>query len=88
MLASVLSLAGIGLTAAIALGVAARKFAVEVDPRELAILEALPGANCGACGFPGCAGYAKALVAGKIDPNQCPPGGGGNCCGAGQDSRG
>ncbi|PLX81353.1 MAG: ferredoxin [Desulfuromonas sp.] len=75
MLASVLSLAGIGLTAAIALGVAARKFAVEVDPRELAILEALPGANCGACGFPGCAGYAKALVAGKIDPNQCPPGG-------------
>lgn len=75
MLAAVFSLAGIGLVAATALGLAAKKFAVEVDPRELAILEALPGANCGACGYPGCAGYAKALVAGKVDPNQCPPGG-------------
>lgn len=75
MLAAILSLAGIGLAAAVALGFAAKKFAVEVDPRELAILEALPGANCGACGYPGCAGYAKALVTGQIDPGQCPPGG-------------
>ncbi len=75
MLAAILSLGCIGLVAAIALGFAAKKFAVEVDPRELAVLEVLPGANCGACGFPGCAGYAKALVAGKIDLNQCPPGG-------------
>ena len=75
MIASVLSLAGIGLAAAFALGLAARKFAVEVDPRELAVLDALPGANCGACGYPGCSGYAKALVSGAIDPNQCPPGG-------------
>ena len=63
------------MVAAIALGLAAKKFAVYVDPRELAALEVLPGANCGACGFPGCAGYAKALVAGDIDLNQCPPGG-------------
>jgi electron transport complex protein RnfB len=75
MLASILSLGGIGLVAAVTLGFAAKKFAVEVDPRELAALEVLPGANCGACGFPGCAGYAKALVAGTIDLNQCPPGG-------------
>jgi electron transport complex protein RnfB len=75
MLAAILSLGCIGLIAAIALGFAAKKFAVEVDPRELAALEVLPGANCGACGFPGCAGYAKALVAGTIDLNQCPPGG-------------
>jgi electron transport complex protein RnfB len=75
MLAATLSLAGIGLTAAIALGLAAKKFAVEVDPRELAILEALPGANCGACGYPGCAGYSSALVANQTDLNQCPPGG-------------
>ena len=75
MLAAILSLGGIGLTAAVAIGLAAKKFAVEVDPRELAIVEALPSANCGACGYPGCAGYAKALVAGTIDPNQCPPGG-------------
>jgi electron transport complex protein RnfB len=75
MLAAILSLGCIGLVAAIALGFAAKKFAVEVDPRELAAMEVLPGANCGACGFPGCAGYAKALVAGSIDLNQCPPGG-------------
>src|SRR5210317_1550513 len=75
MLAAILSLGCIGLVAAIALGFAAKKFAVEVDPRELAAMEVLPGANCGACGFPGCAGYAKALVAGDVDLNQCPPGG-------------
>jgi len=75
MLAAILSLGCIGLIAAVALGVAAKKFAVEVDPRELAALEVLPGANCGACGFPGCAGYAKALVSGTVDLNQCPPGG-------------
>lgn len=75
MLAAVLSLGSIGMVAAVALGIAAKKFAVEIDPRELAALEVLPGANCGACGFPGCAGYAKALVAGSVDLNQCPPGG-------------
>lgn len=75
MIASILSLGFIGLVAAVALGFAAKKFAVEVDPRELAAIEVLPGANCGACGFPGCAGYAKAVVAGKVDLNQCPPGG-------------
>ena len=42
MLVAVLSLGGIGLAAAVALGFAAKKFAVEVDPRELAILEVLP----------------------------------------------
>jgi electron transport complex protein RnfB len=75
MLAAILSLGAIGLLASLALGVAARKFAVEVDPRELAALEVLPGANCGACGFAGCAGYAKALAAGQVDLNLCPPGG-------------
>lgn len=75
MFAAILSLGCIGLVAAIALGIAAKKFAVEVDPRELAAMEVLPGINCGACGFPGCAGYAKALVTGKAEPNLCPPGG-------------
>ena len=75
MLESILSLGGIGLTAAVALGLAAKKFAVEVDPRELAVLEVLPGANCGACGFPGCSGFAKALVEGSANPSACTPGG-------------
>jgi Na+-translocating ferredoxin:NAD+ oxidoreductase subunit B len=75
MLAAVISLGGIGLTAAVALGVAAKKFAVETDPRELAVLETLPGANCGACGYPGCGGYAKMVVSGDKLAAACPPGG-------------
>lgn len=63
------------MVAALALGLAARKFAVETDPRELAIVEVLSGANCGACGYPGCAAYAKAVAAGEAPPNLCTPGG-------------
>jgi len=70
-----MSLGGIGLAAAVALGFAAKKFAVEVDPRELAVAEVLSGANCGACGYPGCAAYAKAVASGEAAPNLCTPGG-------------
>lgn len=75
MLSAILSLGGIGLVAATALGIAAKKFAVEVDPRELEILEVLPAINCGACGYPGCSGYAKGVAEGKASPNLCIPGG-------------
>jgi Na+-translocating ferredoxin:NAD+ oxidoreductase RNF subunit RnfB len=57
------------------LAYASRKFAVKIDPRVAKVLEALPGINCGACGFPGCAGYAEAVVAGNAAPNMCAPGG-------------
>ncbi len=57
------------------LSFAAKVFAVEKDPKEEAILECLPGANCGGCGFPGCAGYAAAVAAGKADVNNCAAGG-------------
>jgi len=63
------------MLAGIALGVAAKKFAVEVDPRELAILEVLSGANCGACGYPGCGAYAKAVASGEASASLCTPGG-------------
>ena len=75
MITAVLSLGGIGLLSAVALGVAAKRFAVEVDPREMALFELLPGVNCGACGFAGCSGYARALVKGEVPPDLCPPGG-------------
>ncbi|HSP01547.1 MAG TPA: (Fe-S)-binding protein [Thioalkalivibrio sp.] len=75
MIEAVLSLGGIGLRAAVTLGVAATKFAVEVDPRELALLDVRPSANCGACGYPGCAAFAKGVVAGEAAPNLCIPGG-------------
>ena len=39
------------------------------------VLDALPQTQCTRCGFPDCAGYAAAIVAGEADINQCPPGG-------------
>ncbi|PLX94288.1 MAG: ferredoxin [Desulfuromonas sp.] len=75
MIAATLSIGGIGLCAAIALGIAARKFAVEVDPREAAILDVLSAANCGACGYPGCSAYAHAVALGQASPALCTPGG-------------
>ena len=46
----------VGLICGMGLGVASEKFKVKVDEKELAVREALPGNNCGACGFPGCDG--------------------------------
>lgn len=57
------------------LAIASKRFAVEVDPRQKEILDALPGANCGACGYPGCQGYAQALVEGTAECTLCAPGG-------------
>jgi len=57
------------------LGWAKDAFHVEVDPRVDQINEALPDANCGACGFAGCNDYSEAVVAGKAQPNLCPVGG-------------
>ncbi len=65
----------LGIIMAVGLGVAARKLAVEVDPRIELITGILPGANCGACGFAGCAGYAKAMVEDSTKPSPCPVGG-------------
>ena len=55
--------------------IASKVMHVKVDERLAKIQEALPGTNCGACGFPGCSGYAEALVAGGVKGNLCPPGG-------------
>lgn len=75
LIATTIFMLAMALVFAVALGIANRKLAVEVDPRQSAIEAALPGANCGGCGFPGCAGYAEALVEGKAAANQCGPGG-------------
>lgn len=72
---AVATLAGLGLIIAALLAFASVKFAVRVDEKEAAIRAALPGANCGACGFPGCDGYAAAVAAGKAPPNACTVGG-------------
>ena len=52
-----------------------KKFEVEVDPKVEAILAILPGANCGACGFPGCAGYASGVALEGAKMTLCAPGG-------------
>lgn len=76
---AVIVLGAIALIAAVVLYVASKKFAVYEDPRIGQVLEALPGANCGGCGFPGCSGMADALVkacdAGSLDGLLCPVGG-------------
>lgn len=49
-------------------------FAVEVDERVENVIEMLPGYNCGACGHPGCAGLANAIVFEGADSKRCKPG--------------
>ena len=75
VLVCVAILGGLGLIFGLVLGFAAKKFAVEVDPREEAIVGCLPGANCGGCGFAGCGGYAAAVVKGEAPTNRCAAGG-------------
>jgi electron transport complex protein RnfB len=75
MLISVIALASLALILSFGLAMAARVFAVKSDPRIELVEEALPGANCGACGFPGCSGLAKAIVEGNAGVGDCPVGG-------------
>ena len=73
---SIMTLFALGLAASIILAVASRVFYVKEDPRVEAVVEALPGANCGGCGFAGCEGYATAVVNDPSVPaNKCCAGG-------------
>ena len=65
----------VGLVIGIFLGIAGIKFKVETDEREEKVLNALPGNNCGGCGYPGCSGLAAAIVKGQAKVNACPVGG-------------
>ena len=67
--------AGIGLLIGLILSIASIVMAVPKDEKAEKILEALPGANCGACGYSGCSGYAEALAKGKAEVGLCAPGG-------------
>ncbi|MEW6359392.1 MAG: RnfABCDGE type electron transport complex subunit B [Planctomycetota bacterium] len=75
ILIATLFLLGLGLASALMLAVAARVFYVHEDPRIIEIEDALLGANCGACSYPGCAAAAEAVVKGKAGPNVCIAGG-------------
>lgn len=76
ILFTIISLSAIGSIGAIILYFVAQKFKVIEDPRIDLVTEALPAANCGGCGYPGCRGFAEALVkADDIAPFYCPVGG-------------
>jgi len=76
ILFTIISLSAIGGGAAIILYFVAQKFKVYEDPRIDQVEEALPGANCGGCGYPGCRGFAEALVkTDDISELNCPVGG-------------
>ncbi len=68
-------LGAMGLAFGVTLGICAKYFAVETDERLPNILDALPMANCGGCGYAGCSAYATAVVSGKAAINLCNAGG-------------
>lgn len=64
-----------GLILGLFLGVMGKKFAVEVDQKEIDVRAELPGNNCGGCGYAGCDALAKAIAAGEAPVGACPVGG-------------
>ncbi len=75
LLYPVVVVGSVGLFFGILLAIASKKLQVYVNPRIEKVMGLLPGANCGACGYPGCSGFAKAVVEGKADAAGCVPGG-------------
>lgn len=65
----------ISIIIGLALGIAEKVFHVEIDEREEAVREALPGSNCGGCGYAGCDALAKAIASGQAPVSSCPVGG-------------
>ena len=72
---AVLVMAAMGVLFGLLLTFTSKVFAVPSDPKRDAVREALPGANCGGCGFPGCDGCADAIASGKAPVTACPVGG-------------
>jgi len=77
---SIVALGGIGLLSAVVLYFIKSKFKVFEDPRIDEVEEALPSANCGSCGFPGCRSFAETVVKSAKDNKSieglfCPVGG-------------
>lgn len=75
ILIAVAIVGGVGIFIGIFLSIAAKAFYVYTDPKETEVLEALPGNNCGGCGYPGCSGLASAIAKGEAPVTGCPVGG-------------
>ncbi|WP_205702158.1 (Fe-S)-binding protein [Candidatus Izimaplasma bacterium ZiA1] len=75
MMAAVITLGVLGGLLGLGLVFAADFLKVEVDERIEKVLSLLPGYNCGACGYPGCSGFAEGIVEGEVDKlSNCKPG--------------
>jgi NADPH-dependent glutamate synthase beta subunit-like oxidoreductase len=75
MISGLLIMGGLGILCGAGLALASKIFYVYVDPKVEAVTGALPGANCGGCGQPGCGANAEAIVKGKASPSSCVAGG-------------
>ncbi|MEA2062885.1 MAG: Fe-S cluster domain-containing protein [Gemmatimonadota bacterium] len=75
ILSSTATLGLLGLIFGGGLAYASIKFAVEKDPRLDKVIDILPGANCGGCGYPGCSAFAEAVLKGEAPISGCAPGG-------------
>ena len=75
MLVPTIFLLSLGLIAAIGLAIASKVFYVWEDPKILEVEDALLGANCGGCGFPGCSAAAESVVKGTSGADVCVAGG-------------
>jgi len=71
ILIPVAAMAVLGLVFGIGIAYALKLFRIEIDPTIFKIISILPGANCGACGKAGCAGFAEALKKGEAIPAGC-----------------
>ena len=75
MIGGLIIMGGLGIIVGAGLALASKIFYVYVDPKIEAVGEALPGANCGGCGLPGCSANAEAIVKGVASPASCVAGG-------------
>lgn len=72
---AILVLGILGIVFGLILAIASKVFAVKTDPRLPEIIDALPGANCGGCGYAGCSDCAAHILSGEAPVNACPVGG-------------
>ena len=64
-----------GLVLGLGLAIANDVFYVEEDNRLEKVMDLLPGVNCGACGYPGCGGFAEGIIEGEVKKlTNCKPG--------------
>lgn len=75
ILMALASVAAIALILGVLLALVSSFFGIKENKDVKPIREALPGINCGACGYKGCDDYAKAVASGNVSPSLCVPGG-------------